>query len=219
MKVNFLCGLARNYKKMSKQQWVIFSRKHKGSILAYSLIILAMMLAIATSISVATINEKKAASGTEFSMQSLQTADSGVQITLKKLISSSGTIASVFGPSCVDSAGIGKVTAAGPAGSNYEITFLNTSNIPLSCGTNISSIDSIKSIGTYHETARAVSVKVAMAAATGDYQISCAPISSNSGNNSTNTISCCRIRTSDGAVSCRQMDNSSWTWGSWSSWS
>ena len=63
----------------------------KGSILAYSLIILAMMLAIATSISIATINEKKSASGTEFSMQALQTADDGSQIALKKIKSATTT--------------------------------------------------------------------------------------------------------------------------------
>jgi len=58
---------------LSKRKVCLSTRQ--GSILAYSLIILAMMLAIATSLSVSTIIEKKSASSTEFSVQSLQTAD------------------------------------------------------------------------------------------------------------------------------------------------
>lgn len=132
----------------------------KGSILAYSMIILAMMLAIATSISVSTIIEKKNASGTEFSMQSLQTADSGAQRSLKKInknlilpINS----ATVYGASCNG----GVVMGLSDAGlGTYDLYFYTdvSGTVPANCNALANTIKSIKSVGTYKNTVRAVSV-------------------------------------------------------------
>ena len=61
-----------------------FFMKNKGSILAYSLIILTMMVAIVATMSISTMLEKKSASSTDFSVQAYATADSGIQLAIKK---------------------------------------------------------------------------------------------------------------------------------------
>ena len=57
----------------------------QGSILAYSLIVVSVMIVIATSISSVTVIEKKGAVSTDSSVQAYQTADSGVQMAIKKI--------------------------------------------------------------------------------------------------------------------------------------
>lgn len=175
--------------------------KKQGSILAYSLIVIAAMLAIVGSFSVVSIIEKKGSSGTEFSTQSLQTADSGVQLALKKIMNSGGvgTIGSVF-PAC--NSGSGKVEGndAGPGGSLYELTFFDNAGVaPLSCSANISEVANIKSVGTYKNTVRAVNVAVAATSGTG-YQLSCFAFNPSSG---ANYAVCCRLDNSTGATACK----------------
>lgn len=173
--------------------------KKQGSILAYSLVVISVMIAIAGTLSVVAIVEKKGASGTEFSMQSLQTADSGVQLALKKLSIGSGQIASIF--TCAD----GKVTGndVGPTGSSYELTFFNTAGDPLGCTANKDEIANIKSVGTYNNTVRAVNVAVAATAGTG-YAISCFYAGA------AGDYVCCRIDNQTGETSCK--DNFGGTW-------
>ncbi|HAS00219.1 MAG: putative exported protein [Candidatus Moranbacteria bacterium GW2011_GWC2_37_73] len=170
--------------------------KKQGSILAYSLVIISVMIAIAGTLSVVAIVEKKGASGTEFSMQSLQTADSGVQLALKKL-SNQGTISTVFtgfGTGCSD----GKVTGTdvGPSGSSYELTFFNTSGTALGCSADKNEIANIKSVGTYNNTVRAVNVAVAATAGTG-YALSCFLGSA------ANQLICCRTDNATGETKCK----------------
>ena len=56
-----------------------------GSILAFSMIILAMMLTVAVGIASVEMVQKKNASSTQFSVQSYQVADGGSQLALKKI--------------------------------------------------------------------------------------------------------------------------------------
>lgn len=150
---------------MEKQKVGIIEKKFKGSILAYSLIILTMMIAIAASISVTSIIAKKSASGTEFSMQSLQTADSGVNLALKKINielkkPNPGTISQTLAPfACNIDKSIGN--DAGPADSVYELSFFREDGSPLNCDDEVSLVANIKSVGAYKNTIRSVSVAVA----------------------------------------------------------
>ena len=159
---------------MSKQQIVAFTQKHKGSILAYSLIILAMMMVIVISISTSSIIEKKAASGTEFSMQSPQTADSGTNLALKAIRAGGNidALALSLGGSCSN----GKVSSAtGPVGSTYELTFFSNTDGTgqiVDCSLSVNTIKNIKSVGTYKQTARAVSVAVAASGSVTDQTFS-----------------------------------------------
>lgn len=120
------------------------------------------MLTMAVSITSVSIMEKKNASSTEFSTQAYATADSGVQLAIRKIngaIGSNKTIGNTF-TGCAS----GKVptnTDGGPTGSNYELSFLDEDENNLGCGDPVEDIASIKSVGTYKGTVRAVNVAVA----------------------------------------------------------
>ena len=180
--------------------------KKQGSILAYSLVIISVMIAIAGTLSVVAIVEKKGASGTEFSMQSLQTADSGVQLALKKMDGEVGTITEVFtgfGTGCSSDKVIN--TNAGPADSSYELTFFNAAGTQLACGANKNEIANIKSVGTYKNTVRAVNVAVA-ATAGGGYALSCFYTGA------AGDFSCCRTDNETGATACKATTNGGTSW-------
>ena len=61
----------------------IHLKTKRGSILAYSLVVLAIMIGIVTTMSISSVIEKKSASSTDFSVQAYQTADSGIQLAIK----------------------------------------------------------------------------------------------------------------------------------------
>ena len=147
-----------------------FLKNKKASILAYSLIVVSVMIVIATSISVVTVIEKKGAVSTDASVQAYQTADSGVQMAIKeinKIIStgnsSSTSIGSVFA-NCVDpNSADGSIFA----GAEYKLSFFSDEegNTPIGCSATIDQIQSIKSVGEYKDTVRAVQVAVAASGA------------------------------------------------------
>jgi len=135
----------------------------QGSILAYSLIVVSVMIVIATSISAVTVIEKKGAVSTDSSVQAYQTADSGVQLAIKKInkkisLQEEGDhISSIF------TCGNYKFQDAGAG--EYELSFFSdeegTAQITDCNNTNINQIQSIKSVGEYKDTVRAVQVSIA----------------------------------------------------------
>jgi len=169
---------------MNKEKIFFFEKKAKGSILAFSLIILSMMLVIATSFSITTIIDKKSASGTEFSVQSLQTADSGVQTVLKTLNTGShrdvDSISSVFTDCPTAGNSITSVSGDnGPVDSNYKVTFFKDDGITqLYCSDKIGEIGVVKVLGTYKNTVRSVSIATS----------NCPPTIKDADGNSYNTI-------------------------------
>ncbi|KKQ52086.1 MAG: Major-like protein ous domain protein [Parcubacteria group bacterium GW2011_GWD2_38_11] len=123
-----------------------------------------MMLAIATSLSVSTIIEKKSASSTEFSVQSLQTADSGMQLAIQKInnnLTKPLNHADIYGAACVGGV-VTRLNNAGKAGQGtYDLHFYSDNGTTHSnCGDLANTIQAIKSIGTYRGTVRAVNVAV-----------------------------------------------------------
>ena len=62
-----------------------FSKKPQGSVLAATLIILAAMLAIALSVSVVSIQERKASIGSTRSSLAYQDGESGLDAVIQKL--------------------------------------------------------------------------------------------------------------------------------------
>lgn len=145
---------------MQKIKNIVFK---KGSILVYSIIILAMMLVIAVGMSFVAITEKKSASTTDASAQSYQTADSGLQQAVNVFSSadSGKTLGEVFGADC----SAGKISKTSASMGNYEISFSkmeDASSFVNDCDiTKIAEIKNIKSVGTYNNTVRAVEVAVA----------------------------------------------------------
>lgn len=147
----------------------------KGSILAYSLIILSIMLAVGLALSKSVVLEKKNASDNEFSSQAFQVADSGFQFALKAINAkraageSEDAIVSAFANCDVSTA---DGTIPGLAGSTYKLTFYKDTSCTmpvvvasgdcLNSGTaKIKDIQCVKSLGLYKNTVRVVSVAVA----------------------------------------------------------
>ncbi len=142
----------------------------KGSILAYSLIILGMFLVIAAAITVVTAIEKKSASATQFSTQAYQIADSGIVAALKEIneysIAGTPRFRDIFS-SCgnenpgeiIKSSGLGD-------GSYYIISFHDSDGNKLPCDAYIRDasghvvIDYIKSIGIYRGAVRAIEMDI-----------------------------------------------------------
>jgi hypothetical protein len=133
----------------------------KGSILAYTLIVLFIILATAIGIASVSVLERKGASSTDASVQAFQTANSGVEEILAKIknANSSATISSVFsGASCSS----GKITQALNRGT-YVASFIDASGAFIACDSTalISTIREVKSVGHFSGNTRAVQVAVA----------------------------------------------------------
>ncbi|MEI7890467.1 MAG: hypothetical protein WCI36_00710 [bacterium] len=149
---------------MFKKNKTFFNNKKQGSILAYSLIVLGMMLSIAVAISSSTIIEKKSASATSSSVQSLQTADSGAQLAIKT-INAGSNLTSVINTipvfSTCDNGVIKNLSI--PGAGRYDLYLYSdlAAMVPIICNTSKGNdVKIIKSVATYNGTARSVSVKV-----------------------------------------------------------
>lgn len=134
----------------------------KGSVLAYSLIILSVMLLIAISLSAVTLTQTKSSLTGQNSSQAFQTADSGVQVVLKKIKKAQPT-ANVNSIGC---SGAGIITGSLSAGTYevqlYEYDSSSGADVPMGdCSASVGDISKIKSVGKYAGTARAVEVAVA----------------------------------------------------------
>lgn len=143
------------------------NKKTKGSILAYSLIILATMLAIVSSMSMITVTKKKDASSTQSSAQAFQVADSGAQAAIGKINGHlkdypNDSIKKAF--SCSDDGGVAVSTGNFDLVSSmpYDITFYeqDTANVIKSCDEQLRNVKNIKIVGSYKNTARAIMVSV-----------------------------------------------------------
>lgn len=131
----------------------------QGSILAYSLIILAMMTIIAVSLSTTSAISKKSAGSTNSSTQSLQTADSAVQLT-KQTIGKDPLkpIKDAFEP-CDLSTGVAQVTETISGSGSYKLSLYadQAGNVPIvDCTEPANSIQSVKAVATDNKTVRAV---------------------------------------------------------------
>ncbi len=146
-----------------------FLKNKDGSILAYSLIVISVMIVIAASLSVVTVIEKKGAVSTDSSVQAYQTADSGVQMAIKKINKAisqqeeGDPITSIF-PNCGETnPEDGTISDAG----KYKLSFFSdeAGTTPLACTALIKDIQNIKSVGEYKDAVRAVQVAVAASSA------------------------------------------------------
>ena len=140
------------------------SKNKKGSILAYSLIVVSVMIAIVASLSVVTVIEKKGAVSTDSSVQAYQVADSGVQLAIKKInkiISDDKADETKIEDLFTDCGNFGFTD--GGAG-KYKLAFFDNeggTGTALGCNVTIDKIRNIKSVGEYKDTVRAVQVAVA----------------------------------------------------------
>jgi hypothetical protein len=135
-------------------------RNKQASVLAFTLIMLGVLLATGLSLMGATVLDQQAASGTNDSVQALSAAESGTQILISKI--SNGSDIASLGVCAAD----GKVSGTSPGGNgSYEAEFFKEDGSRITnCLDSVSDIASIKSTGTYANTNRAVEVAVAATA-------------------------------------------------------
>jgi len=142
-------------------------KSKKASVLVYSLIILSVMLMIAAAFTTTSVISRKNASVTSKSSQSFQVADSGANLMLKLIKDNQGVaISAIPGINCNATTGVVTFSNANGlrSGSTAEVTFKDASDNPLNCSANVSDVDSIKSVGKFADTARAIEVAVAQTA-------------------------------------------------------
>ena len=141
---------------------IIFNKLKKGSILAYTLIVLTIMLMTALSVASVTVLEKKSASTTAGSTQAFAVANSGAEKILGYHFRDDSKNLESLGV-CNDD---GTVTLSNVAGGTARITFYSGAEetATLDCNdtaNKLSDVRKVKSMGTYAGTARAVEVAVA----------------------------------------------------------
>lgn len=134
--------------------------KVKGSVLAYSLILLTIVLIASIGMMSSSIVNFRSVSTSDKSGNAFQVADSGAQAVIAKIkvADPSNPIRSLFNsPSeCTTGAPISLLTG------EYRLSFYGgDGSEALNCNRPIADITSVKSVGTYSDTTRAVQVAVA----------------------------------------------------------
>jgi hypothetical protein len=136
----------------------------KGSVLVFSMIMLSMILMSALAIGAATVIERKNSITSSKSTQGFQVADSGIEIVAKKIreTAATKTLNDVsLWPSC-SSGSITDTTSLG-ADKPITISFFTDANATTlaSCTVNTAGdIKSLKAVGTYSTTTRAVDTPI-----------------------------------------------------------
>ncbi len=180
----------------------------KGSILVFSLIVLAFLLVSSLSIATLSMVERRTSSATDRSTRSFQVADSGVELVLQKIYKGSfstlNDLAASLGTTCNAQ---GEITAVLSSGT-YTVSFYDNDNnkftlADCSSATWRDRIVKVKSEGVSGNTTRAVEVAVA---APGDYDIACSEFPSPG-----EYPFCCRMNTGNGDTSCRYSAGAIWS--------
>lgn len=148
----------------------ILRKFSQGSILAYSLVLLGIVLVASIGMMTASVTNLKSVSSNDKSLNAFQIADSGSQAVIKMLKGAGGSdLGDVTGVTCSGSDAV--VESPGSfLGGSYKVTFLNSNGETMKCNGakgKIADVASVKSIGTYSDTARAVQVAVAAGGCTG----------------------------------------------------
>ena len=138
-------------------------KNRKASVLATSLIILGMILAIAIGISTVSIQERKSSSGSNRSGMAYQNADTGIEQVMNQIIKRlvptddvGKIVLNILETSC-NSDGLIEVTG------KFKVELKDSSEMRVRCdsGALVSSIASIKSTGTSGQENRAIEVALA----------------------------------------------------------
>ena len=138
----------------------------RGSILAYSLILLGIVLVASIGMMSASVVNFKSVSSSEKSTNAFQVADSGSQAILKMMKKTSeSTIGNMIindaGGSCSGNNDAVAQSSGSFLGGSYKVTFQSDNGSTLKCSDSVADVASVKSVGTYSNTVRAVQVAVA----------------------------------------------------------
>ncbi len=136
------------------------NKTKKGSILAFTLIVVLMTLVAALGILTVSNTEIKTSSATDKSAVSFQVADTGMEIVLDKLknaVRIDRTLSDVF-PNCTEGSISG--TVDGSADKPYQVDFYKSDDTLMACNEEIKEVASMKSVGNYFNIKRAVNSNV-----------------------------------------------------------
>lgn len=131
--------------------------KSKASVLIVTLMIMGIIVTIALSISLVSLKEKRTSLGSARSTSAYQVADSGIEKVMQLIKDNyaAGTVATIDTDGTCD--GIYNSTQG------YQVELKDSAgNIISDCASAVSSIVSIKSIGTAGQTQRAIEAAVAV---------------------------------------------------------
>ncbi len=141
----------------------VLGKLSRGSILAYSLILLGIVLVASIGMMSASVTNLKSVSSSDKSINAFQIADSGSQAVVRMLKEAAGNeLQDISGVTCDGSDAVVE-SPANFLGGKYKAIFLDSDGKTLACNDNISAVASVKSVGTYSDTARAVQVAIAAA--------------------------------------------------------
>ncbi|NCU41140.1 MAG: hypothetical protein EOM19_00245 [Candidatus Moranbacteria bacterium] len=132
-------------------------KKHtkKASILAFTLIMLSILLLAGLSLMGSVAVDQRASIDSRKSVQALQSAESGSDIMVSKIKNNiTGQIDGLG--SCS-----GGVISGTSSQGTYQVSFLDDTENILDCSSDVKTIAKVKSIGSYAQTNRAVEVSVA----------------------------------------------------------
>lgn len=139
----------------------VLGKLSRGSILAYSLILLGIVLVASIGMMSASVTNLKSVSSSDKSINAFQIADSGSQAVVRMLKEAAGNeLRDISGVTCDGSDAVVE-SPANFLGGKYKAIFQDSDGKTLACNDNISAVASVKSVGTYSDTARAVQVAVA----------------------------------------------------------
>ncbi len=129
--------------------------------MAFSLIILAMMLTIAMGIASVELIQKKNASSTQFSVQAYQVADGGTLYAFKKIDNARKTSADIKSEfsTCTFPGDVKDVVEFG-GDTSFDLSFYDADGLQLGCDASSMDVANIKSVGRFHNTVRAVNIGV-----------------------------------------------------------
>lgn len=135
--------------------------KVKGSVLAYSLILLTIVLIASIGMMSSSIVNFRSVSTSDKSGNAFQVADSGAQAVIVKIKANPDGEIRDLG-SCSNSGGSASIAETSFLGGEYRLSFYGgDGSEALNCNDDIADITSVKSVGTYSDTTRAVQVAVA----------------------------------------------------------
>ncbi len=132
--------------------------KKRGSILAFTLIVVLMILVISLGVVTVSTTELRSSSSTDKTTVAFQVADTGMESILEKIKSSNyldDTLLEVF-PGCVN----GVISGTVGIGKQYDVRFFRDDDSLVGCGDRVGDISKAKSVGEYSAVDRAVSSSV-----------------------------------------------------------
>ncbi|QQS61079.1 MAG: hypothetical protein IPN70_04305 [Candidatus Moraniibacteriota bacterium] len=131
----------------------------KASVLAFTLIMMGVLLLAGLSLSEATLRDRRTALDSGNSLQALQIAESVGNTAIEKLTANTSDVATI---ETVIENGTSIICSSGPSGvGTYDILFYKINEIRMECGEAAEDVAKIKVYGKYRGTARVIDRAIA----------------------------------------------------------